>query len=1275
MTGMRPSKLLVPLLLLWFVSMAALAGQPVITGVSIPDVSMKINDVVTATISVESDSETVYTLNASNIGGYALDSLSKQNDITYTTTFTVTEGGTDYAAAADIAVSVELADGGLTNTWTTPILQANDPIDANRPTQPAAPNLDAASDNGHWDDDAITNDNTPTFSGAASAAEGNSTVDLYRDGGTFLGTTTAAGDGSWSITSTVIPDGTYNITITATDAAGNTSTASDPLPNVVIDTQDPDTPGNRSPADNSRTNDTSPTFSWTEPADPGGSGIYNYRVQIWGPPDRNYYTTGTSYTPTLATGTFTWRLYAIDVAGNNGDVGASNWTLVIDTTKPSVLSVTPSSLADVDAGPVTITIIFDEDMNQTVNPTVTVEDLFSSSYATSNPAWTDATHFACRFEFVDDNDDTIGQYHISGAQDLAGNTMDPDNTNAVDVDTENPTITSITSSTPDGCYNVGDDVNVTVAFSENVTCSGDFFQVPLDTGDVIQWGAFALTDTISGTYGVGSEDNSCDLDSGIPSLAGVATLKDAAGNDVDLVPSPPTSIANGSNITVDTTAPVINPIASAETVECDGEGNVTYLNTWLNSHGGANATDNCSGVTWTNDFTGLSDDCGETGSALVTFTATDDCGLSSTTQATFTIEDTTPPSITTPASNETVECDGAGNTTELNAWLANHGGAMASDTCCGTDVIWSNDFTDLSDDCGEIGSALVTFTATDCCGLSSTIQATFTIEDTTPPSITTPASDETVECDGAGNTTELNAWLANHGDAVASETCCGTDVTWGNDFTTLSDDCGETGSATVTFTATDACGNFSRTEATFTSEDTTKPVINALVVDDHVLVSADCCETTVTFTANVTDQCCIVPDNVAVTVTLPTDNAILENIVVNRVQNGQGRVDITGSADVRCLTNCPARVEVYIEATDCCGNNAIPVTSTATEGRVYDETAPEPKDDPNGDEDRSASDNLEVRSDDYGQHRLMIRQDTPVRIDVVYNDSDNCSTCTCEKHLWIDDIVTPSGYGTATIEDSESSVSDPGTAIRYAPYHGYYGKDEFTYRIVDACGNVSQEASVFIEVIAQTVMEDLCLTTCVDTAVSFDVTATDLWIDPDSPGEIPFVFSIVTPPMHGVISGDLGAVTYATHGGIESATITLIYTPAAGFVGRDVLTLRFADPFGGSSTAMVDIAVIECAEQPGAPPLFILQQGEIFPLIVPLTFAVVYEAAWETVTLIAETDGAVYQGTLSATWEESIGRYVLKLDTAALPPGLYQMTIPLGNGETVTLMIQVGEAE
>jgi hypothetical protein len=210
-------------------------------------------------------------------------------------------------------------------------------------------------------------------------------------------------------------------------------------------------------------------------------------------------------------------------------------------------------------------------------------------------------------------------------------------------------------------------------------------------------------------------------------------------------------------------------------------------------------------------------------------------------------------------------------------------------------------------------------------------------------------------------------------------------------------------------------------------------------------------------------------------------------------------------------------------------------------------------------------------------------------------------------------------------------------------------------------------------------MDDIYLTTCIDRPVSFDVKTTDLWVEPDNPGEVLFVFSIFTPPMHGVVSGDLGDVTYEVHGAttkeIESATITLVYTPAAGFVGRDALTLRFADPFGGSSTAMVDIAVIECAGQPGAPPLFVVQQGEIFPLIVPLSFAVVYEKKWHTVTVQAiDATGTLYNEALSATWEESIDRYVLRLDTASLPPGLYQVTIPLGNGETVTLMIEVGEA-
>ena len=427
----------------------------------------------------------------------------------------------------------------------------------------------------------------------------------------------------------------------------------------------------------------------------------------------------------------------------------------------------------------------------------------------------------------------------------------------------------------------------------------------------------------------------------------------------------------------DVTAPTLDAAAMDALVECDGAGNAADLEEWLANNGGAMASDGCSAVTWSNDFDALSDDCGETGSATVTFTATDNCGNSTSTTATFTIEDKTAPAMTE-AIDSTVECDGAGNAADLDMWLASNGGATATDVCSG--VTWSNDFAALSDECGSTGAATVTFTATDDCGNSSSTTATFTIEDTTgpvatvadlvdiacadydptvayeasfvdacsgddltvvisdapgaggclnvnqswyirtysatdacgnvttveqqvhliddiapvvafdfcpgdvtvvlddncsadtsvdvlgmatatasdncdmpdavvtyvdsdtllgcgptfeftrtftatatdacgnmaasvscshvitvvdttAPTIDMAAADATVECDGAGNAADLDAWLASNGGASASDACSG--VTWSNDFDALSDDCGATGAATVTFTATD----------------------------------------------------------------------------------------------------------------------------------------------------------------------------------------------------------------------------------------------------------------------------------------------------------------------------------------------------------------------------------------------------------------------------------------------------------------------------------------
>ena len=120
-----------------------------------------------------------------------------------------------------------------------------------------------------------------------------------------------------------------------------------------------------------------------------------------------------------------------------------------------------------------------------------------------------------------------------------------------------------------------------------------------------------------------------------------------------------------------------------------------------------------------------------------------------------------------------------------------------------------------------------------------TLDATFTIVDTTDPTIDLAASDSTVECDGTSDPSgAFAAWLADNGGAEASDGCSG--VTWSNDSTALVMLVALHGSETVTFTATDACGNFSSTTATFTTEDTTAPVIGCPGDVTAVTEDGDC---------------------------------------------------------------------------------------------------------------------------------------------------------------------------------------------------------------------------------------------------------------------------------------------------------------------------------------------------------------------------------------------------------------------------------------------------
>jgi len=348
----------------------------------------------------------------------------------------------------------------------------------------------------------------------------------------------------------------------------------------------------------------------------------------------------------------------------------------------------------------------------TVDPEISfpVEDP-SFTITFDHGGWTNADTYVAYYD-VADTDQELAEVdvRVSGGEDPAGNIQDPaDHPDLFTIDTEAPELVSIVSSTTDGCYNVGDDIDVAVNFSEDVTLTGGTLDVTLDSGATVGIGPFGPAGSGSAIYTVGAGEDSCDLDAIGVALNG-GTLRDDAGNDA-VIALPGTTIADGSDIVVDTADPVIDDLA-------------------------------------------------------------------------------------------------------------------------------------------------------------------------------------------------------------------------------------------------------------FFTDDTYATTTTDYYVDDS-------CLTTVYFAAAVTDNCCIDPDNVEVAV------------IVDRIQNGQGRVDITGSADVRCLTGCPARVEVQINATDRCGNAAVPLTSADIEGLVRDEISPTVIDDPNGDD----------------------------------------SACACCGTVWIHDIVDQPQYGTVSIESDHGDCN------------------------------------------------------------------------------------------------------------------------------------------------------------------------------------------------------------------------------------------------------------
>ncbi|MCF7646331.1 Ig-like domain repeat protein [Bacillus subtilis] len=204
-----------------------------------------------------------------------------------------------------------------------------------------------------------TDDTKPTLSG--NGAEAGSIVKIY-DNGTLIGQTNANANGTWSFTpDTELPEGSHSFTVTATDAAGNESSASMPWV-VVVDTTPPEAkfkpeitsasddvlPDTGEVTNNGFTNDTTPRLNGNGAEPDGFIRIYSggkLLGQVQADANGNW----SFDVPTRSEGTHVFIAKTTDAAGNEGS-SSEPFTLTVDTTAPKVTDAEITSVYDdVDA--------------------------------------------------------------------------------------------------------------------------------------------------------------------------------------------------------------------------------------------------------------------------------------------------------------------------------------------------------------------------------------------------------------------------------------------------------------------------------------------------------------------------------------------------------------------------------------------------------------------------------------------------------------------------------------------------------------------------------------------------------------------------------------------------------------------------------------------------------------------------------------------------------------------------------------------------------------
>jgi hypothetical protein len=325
-------------------------------------------------------------------------------------------------------------------------------------------------------------------------------------------------------------------------------------------------------------------------------------------------------------------------------------------------------------------------------------------------------------------------------------------------------------------------------------------------------------------------------------------------------------------------APVITTPASDASGNCSNPNIAQVFNTWINTHGGATATDDCSSIFWSTipSSPSLNDTCNA--AIEVMFLAGDGCNNFDTTAARFTLTDNTPPNVITDPGTIVLSCTSAGIDSTLINWLVEAGFSAAHDLCTSDASLvqgyriggvpltfeevldaWQDSLVSGCKDNVLIGGLginnvkaylPVEFTYTDNCNNTAGKIGYFGITDNGRPQFVTMPTDTAFACAENGNWEDaFLEWYNSAGGATYMDLC--SEVTVNASITAdsaiqyltaaLDTACLQGVSVTIGFGLTDECGNQSLTNpsASFGLQDTIPPVLITSASDIHLPCSPD----------------------------------------------------------------------------------------------------------------------------------------------------------------------------------------------------------------------------------------------------------------------------------------------------------------------------------------------------------------------------------------------------------------------------------------------------